>query len=286
MSLGTKLKDLIMVTPPEHEPGERHAHILSICSQKGGVGKTTTAVNLGSALTYFHRKKVLVIDLDPQGHVEKALGSLISDGIEYTPLSKVLEAKKGNVMDAIVKTEIENFHLTPGDRELIQTETVIASRIGKEFVLRSALETARTHYDFILFDCPPSLGNLTLNALVASDYALVPCEMSVLAFEGASDLLETLREITEKLNQKLGILGVLFTRVDGRNVTMNELIIENMRKFFDGKILKTRVTVNTALNKAQLDGRPVFHYSPSSSGSLNYQSLAAEVLQRIRKPAN
>lgn len=286
MSFAEKIKDLMMVSGPQYEPGDKHARLIAICSQKGGVGKTTTAVNLGSSLTYFHRKKVLVVDLDPQGHVEKSLGSLIGDGIEYTPLSKVLEAKKGNILDAVIKTELENFHMTPGDKELVHTETVIASRIGKESVLCSALEIARTHYDFILFDCPPSLGNLTLNALVASDYALIPCEMSVLAFEGASDLLETLREVTERLNQKLSILGVLFTRVDGRNITMNDLIIDNMKKFFDGKILKTRVTVNTALNKAQLEGRPVFHFAPSSTGSINYQSLAAEVLQRIKRSPN
>lgn len=283
MSLTEKLKDLMMVAGPQYEPGDRNARLISICSQKGGVGKTTTAVNLGSALTYFHQKRVLVVDLDPQGHVEKSLGSLISDGIEYTPLSKVLESKKGNLLDAVIKTEMENFHLTPGDKELVQTETVIGSRIGKEFILRSALEVARTHYDFILFDCPPSLGNLTLNALVASDYALIPCEMSVLAFEGVSDLLETLREVTERLNQKLAIVGVLFTRVDGRNITMNDLITENMKKFFDGKIFKTQVTVNTALNKAQLEGRPIFHFAPSSSGAINYQSLAAELLQRMKR---
>lgn len=286
MSLATKLKDLIMVDGPQYELGDKNAQLIAICSQKGGVGKTTTAVNLGSALTYFHQKKVLVVDLDPQGHVEKSIGSLINDGIEYTPLSKVLEEKKGELLDAVIKTDLENFHLTPGDRALIQTETVLASRIGKEFILDSALQTARTLYDFILFDCPPSLGNLTLNALVASDFALIPCEMSVLAFEGASDLLETLKEISERLNQRLSILGVLFTRVDGRNVTMNELIIENMKKFFNGKILKTQVSVNTALNKAQLEGRPVFNFAPSSTGSLNYQSLAAEILQRIKRSIN
>src|SRR3990167_6495906 len=103
MSLANKLKDLIMVSEPEYEPGEKNAQLIAICSQKGGVGKTTTAVNLGSALTYFHQKKVLVVDLDPQGHVEKSIGSLINDGIEYTPLSKVLEEKKGNLLDAVIK---------------------------------------------------------------------------------------------------------------------------------------------------------------------------------------
>jgi len=283
MSLTERLKDLITVEGPQYEEGTRKARIISICSQKGGVGKTTTAVNLGTALTFFHRKKVLIIDLDPQGHVEKALGAIVPDGIEYTALSKVLVAKKGEMLDAVVKTELENLHITPGDKELIEAETVLGSRIGKEFVIRESLKIARTHYDYVLFDCPPSLGNLTLNALVASDHAILPCEMSVLAFEGVSDLLETLREVNERLNKDLDVLGVLFTRVDGRNVTMNDLIMENMKKYFDGKIFKTQVAVNTALNKSQLEGRPIFHFAPSSSGAVNYQALAVEMLQRLRR---
>jgi len=182
----------------------------------------------------------------------------------------------------VVKTELEAFHLTPGDKELINAEAGISSRIGREFILQKAMEIARTHYDLILFDCPPSLGSLTINALVASDFALLPCEMSVLAFEGVSDILETIREVAEKLNPKLKMLGILFTRVDGRNVTMNELIQENMKKFADGKLFKTLIAVNTDINKAQLDGRPIFHYAPSSTGSENYQALAVEVLDRLR----
>lgn len=282
MSLSDTLKDLILVSGPQYEPGDKKARVVAICSQKGGVGKTTTAVNLGTSLAYFHGKHVLVIDLDPQGHVEKSLGAIINDGIEYTPLSKVLESRNGNLLDAVVKTDLENFHLTPGDKALVQSESVLASRIGKEFILRRAIETARTHYDIILLDCPPSLGNLTLNALVAADAVLIPCEMSVLAFEGVTDLLETLREVTERLNSNLDVLGVLFTRVDGRNLTMNQLILDNMKRFFNGKILKTSVTINTALNKAQLEGKPVFNFAPTSTGAENYHSLADEVVHRLR----
>ncbi len=282
MSITDTLKDLIMINGPQYEKGDRDARVIAVCSQKGGVGKTTTTVNLGTALAYFHHKKVLAIDLDPQGHVEKSLGAIVNDGIEYSPLSKVLESKKGDMMDAVVKTDIENFHLTPGDRALSQTDSILGSRIGKEFILSTALKTAKTHYDYILLDCPPSLGNLTLNGLVSADYVLVPCEMSVLAFEGVTDLLETLREVTERLNSKLDILGVLFTRVDGRNAMMNNLILENMRRFFNGKVLKSQITINTAINKSQLEGRPVFNYAPSSTGSLHYQSLAVEILNRLK----
>ncbi len=286
MSITERLKDLMLVNGAQYEPGDRQAKVVAICSQKGGVGKTTTAVNLGTGLAHYHNKQVLVIDLDPQGHVEKSLGGIISDGLEYTPLSKILEARRGNVLDAIVKTDLENFHLTPGDKALVQTESVLASRIGKEFILKTAIETARTHYDIILFDCPPSLGNLTLNGLVAADHVLIPCEMSVLAFEGVTDLMETLREVSERLNPQLNVLGVLFTRVDGRNLTMNQLIFDNMKRFFNGKILKSRIAINTALNKAQLEGKPVFHFAPNSSGTEHYQGLADEVVSRLKNSDN
>lgn len=287
MSLLTdKIKELISVDSSSilsHSSGNKKACVISICSQKGGVGKTTTAVNLGSALAKFHNKKVLVCDLDPQGHVEKALGSMIPEGVEYSPLSAILTAKKGNILDGVVQTEIAKLSITPGDKHLYETESILATKIGKEFILQDALKTARTLYDFILFDCPPNLGNLTLNGLVASDYCLVPCEMSVLAFEGVNDLIETLETVNERLNKRLKLLGVVMTRVDVRNHAMNRVIEENLVNYFKGKILRTQIHINTALNKAQLEGKPIFDYAPSASGSLNYQGLAEEVLKKIKK---
>ncbi len=288
MSLLTdKIKELISVenrsTFGSHDSSNKKATIVSICSQKGGVGKTTTSVNLGSALAKFHHKKILIADLDPQGHVEKSIGSIIPEGVEYTPLSAILTTKKGNILDAVVHTEFDKLWITPGDKNLYETEGLLSTKIGKEFILDEAFKHARSHYDFIFLDCPPNLGNLTLNALVASDYALVPCEMSVLAFEGVNDLFETLETVHERLNKKLQLLGVLLTRVDVRNSAMNRVIEENLNSYFKGKILKTQIFINTALNKAQLDGRPIFDYAPSSSGSANYQTLADEFLKKIKK---
>ncbi len=287
MSLLTdKIKELISVdstTVLSPSNGNKKACIISICSQKGGVGKTTTAVNLGSALVRFHNKKVLVCDLDPQGHVEKALGSMIPEGVEYSPLSAILTTKKGNVLDSVVQTEIAKLSITPGDKHLYETESIMATKIGKEFILQDALKVARTLYDFILFDCPPNLGNLTLNALVASDYCLVPCEMSVLAFEGVNDLIETLETVNERLNKRLKLLGVMMTRVDVRNQAMNRVIEENLVSYFKGKVLRTQIHINTALNKAQLEGKPIFDFAPSSTGSINYQELSNEVLKKIKK---
>lgn len=280
-----KIKDLInteinaKITP--HLTGNRKAKVIAVCSQKGGVGKTTTAVNLSSALVKFYHKKVLVTDLDPQGHVEKSLNALIDEGIDYTPISDILMAKHGQILDGIVKTKKENLHITPGDKTLYETEGQISSKLGREFILINSFEVAKTHYDYIIIDCPPNLGNLTVNALCAADYVVIPCEMSVLAFEGVSDLLETVATINHRINKRLKILGVLFTRVDGRNVAMNKLVEENMRKMFKGKVFKSQVAVNTDLNKSQLEGEPIFDYAPNSSGANNYESLAGEIIKRV-----
>ncbi len=288
MSLLTdKIKELISVengsSPSKPDRGGKKAVVISICSQKGGVGKTTTAVNLGSALAKFFGKKVLICDLDPQGHVEKAIGATIPEGVEYSPLSTILTRKKSNLHDAIVQTEMEDLSITPGDKSLYETENLLSTKIGKEFILQDALKMARTHYDIILFDCPPNLGNLTLNALVASDFCLVPCEMSVLAFEGVNDLIETLETVNERLNKKLKLLGVVMTRVDVRNISMNRVIEENLSTYFKGRIFKTQIHVNTALNKAQLEGRPIFDFAASSTGAEDYQALADELLKKLKK---
>ena len=285
--LTEKIKELIstdaLQMADKLTKGEKKAKVIAICSQKGGVGKTTTAVNLASALSQLHHKKVLIVDLDPQGHVEKSLGSLIPDGMEYTPMSATLLAKKGNIIDSVIQTELELLSITPGDRALYETEGALASKIGREFILATALKVARTRFDFIILDCPPNLGNLTINALCAAEYLVIPCEMSVLAFEGVTDLLDTLDTVNERLNKNLKVLGVVFTRVDGRNITMNDLVEENLKNYFKGNILKARIAVNTDLNKAQLDGRSIFDFAPSSSGAQNYSTLANEVLKRIHK---
>lgn len=284
-SLTERIKNMIQAeVKPQRKKStsdSARAKVIAICSQKGGVGKTTTAVNLAAALAKFHKKKVLVTDLDPQGHVEKSLGAFVEEGVDYTPLSHVLVAKKGELLDAVVKTEDEYLHLTPGDKTLYETEGLLTTKIGREFILTNSLEVAKTHYDFIIIDCPPNLGNLTVNALCASDYVVVPCEMSVLAFEGVADLLETVGTVKERLNPALDVLGVLFTRVDGRNVSMNSLIEENMSKHFKGRIFRSKISVNTDLNKAQLEGVSVFDYAPSSRGANNYKELSSEVMRRV-----
>jgi len=257
--------------------------IIAVSSQKGGVGKTTTAINISAAFSLFHHKKVLLIDLDPQGHVEKSLGSLVPPGLEYKPLSQTLSTKKSSILDSVIRTNIEKLDITPGDKGLGEAEGALSSKIGREFILKNCLKPALGLYDLIVIDCPPNLGTLTINALCAASHILVPCEMSVLAFEGVTDLLDTLETITEGLNSNLSILGIVFTRVDQRQVTMNALVEENLKTYFKGHFFKTRITVNTDLNKSQLEGVPIFQFAPSCSGSVNYRALSDEVIKKIKK---
>jgi len=275
------LKNIIQNTTTSSSAGDQKSLILAVCSQKGGVGKTTSAVNLAFTLSALHGKHVLLIDLDAQGHVESSLTSMIPDGQSYRPLSGILMEKSGDIMDGIVKTELDGFDITPGDKTLIETESLITTKIGKEFLLREALANASTHYDFIIIDCPPNLGNLTLNALVASKFSMIPCEMSVLSLEGVSDIFETIDTINERLNRRLMVLGILLTRVDHRNLTMNKAVRGQLETHAKGYLFDIEISVNTALSKAQMAGKPALLYAPSSSGSKNYRSLATEILQRL-----
>lgn len=276
------LKTLIEKTKLGKPEGTKRATVVSICSQKGGVGKTTTSVNLAFTLTALHGKNVLLIDLDPQGHVETSLTSIIPDGQKYIPLSKLLLDKTPDLMESTVKTELDGFFLTPGDKTLIESESLITTKIGKEFLLKEALDIAITHYDYIFIDCPPNLGNLTLNALVASQFCIVPCEMSMLSLEGVSDIFETVQTINERLNRRLSILGILLTRVDSRNQKLNFAIREELEKHAKGYLFSTEITVNSDLAKAQMAGKPILTHSPYSTGAKNYRDFTTEFSTRIQ----
>ncbi len=260
--------------------GGRQAKIVAISNQKGGVGKTTTTVNLAACLVHHHQKKVLIIDMDPQGHISISLGREFADnGIG---IGKVLGSKNGSLMNTIVPTELYNLDITLSDHSLLEADAQLAGKIGREFMLRKALTRARTYYDFILIDCPPNLGNLTVNAYVAADYIIIPCEMSALALEGMEGILEAVETVNFRLNHPLKILGVLPTRVDRRNILMNQAISEKMQEAFSDKLFKTQISVNTDLNKSQLAGKPILQYASGSSGARDYRLLAEELLERLR----
>lgn len=268
-----------ILSPEEMLPmGGRQAKVISISNQKGGVGKTTTSVNLGAGLALFHQKKVLIVDMDAQGHVGTSLHHVASNG---RGIGQVLGAGNGSIMDVIVPTEVPQLDMTPSDHSLLEAESQLAGKIGREFILRKALTRARTYYDFILIDCPPNLGNLTVNAYVASDYLLIPCDLSALALEGMEGILDVVDTVNFRLNHPLRILGVLTTRVDRRNLVMNEAVLARLKEAFSDKLFRTQISVNTDLNKAQLTGKPIFMVARSSAGARDYQDLADELIERL-----
>lgn len=279
-SIAARIRRILAPLPPEpfSAPGGKRATVIAVSNQKGGVGKTTTAVNLGAALALFHRQKVLIVDLDAQGHVSISLRRPLAEN--GCGIGAVLTARLGSLLDTVAATDVENLDMTLSDRSLPDAEGQIASKIGREFLLRKSLEPARSQYDFVLLDCPPNLGLLTVNAYVASDFLLVPCELSALALEGLEGLLEAVENVRSHLRHPLEILGILPTRVDHRNLTMNEAAFVRLREVFGDRVFRTRITVNTDLNKAQLAGMPIFRFAPLSTGALNYRALADETMER------
>jgi chromosome partitioning protein len=260
--------------PPRRARGPRAARVLAIAAQKGGVGKTTTSVNLAAALARYHGERVLLIDLDPQGHVNTALSSQIRVGGGC--LSDVLTGDEGlEVMDVATRTEVEGLDVTPLDPGLGRTEDLMGARIGKEFLLRDALEVSRTWYDRVIIDCPPNLGNLTVAGLVAADEVLIPCDPSPLALSGVHALVEAITAVAARLNPKIDVVGVLLTRVDGRNTRLNEAIVAEIERAFGEALLPVQVGINNALARAQHAGVDIFAFDEASRGARNYADLAA-----------
>lgn len=267
-------------TPAARRPvGEHSATILAVATQKGGVGKTTTSVNLAAALARFHDQKVLLLDLDPQGHVARALQSQIPAGTGG--LSDVLldESGQREVLDVVVRTQIPGLSVTPADPGLRVAEDLLASRIGKEFLLRDALRVTRTWYDVIIIDCPPNLGNLSINGLVAADQVLIPCDPSPLALSGVEGLVGTIEQVAGRLNPAIDVLGILLTRVDGRNSKLNAAVDHEIAGRWGDAVLPVQIGVNNSLAQAQQEGQDIYAFAPDSRGARQYRDLAAHVLQ-------
>ena len=264
-------------TTPTRAEGGRNATVLAVAAQKGGVGKTTTSVNLSAALARHHGLRVLLVDLDPQGHVHTALSAEIQAG--GGALSDVLtqQAPGAAVGDVVTSTVVDGLDVTPYDPNLNATENLLGTRIGKEFVLRDALKNTRTWYDVIVLDCPPNLGNLTLNGLVAADAVLIPCDPSPLALTGVHALAEAIEQVAARLNPRIDVLGVLMTRVDGRNTTLNQAITGEIRDAFGEAVLPVQIGINSSLGKAQHAGQDIFSFAPDSRGAEHYAALASHV---------
>ncbi|MFB6466496.1 ParA family protein [Cytobacillus sp. Hz8] len=247
--------------------------IIAIANQKGGVGKTTTSVNLGACLAYIG-KKVLLVDIDPQGNATSGAGLDKADVDQciYDVLVDDEEAK-----NVIKPTAVENLYVIPATIQLAGAEIELVPTISREVRLKRALEEIKNDYDFIIIDCPPSLGLLTLNALTASDSVMIPVQCEYYALEGLSQLLNTVRLVQKHLNQELRIEGVLLTMLDART-NLGIQVIEEVKKYFQDKVYKTVIPRNIRLSEAPSHGEPIIIYDPKSRGAEVYLDLAKEVV--------
>ena len=252
--------------------------ILAIANRKGGVGKTTTTVNVATAMAAAG-KKVLVIDLDPQGNASTSLGI---DKKGSMPSSYDILLGNRRLTDAVVWTEIPGFSIVPSSPDLAAAEIELVDVEKREFALKKAISKEAVNYDYILIDCPPSLSLITVNALVASDAVIVPLQCEFLALEGISDLIRNINTIKKNFNPGLVLQGVVLTMYDKRN-NLTQMVEDDVRNFFGKKVYDTVMPRNVRISEAPSHGKPVLLYDFKCPGSQAYIGLTKEVLKRERE---
>ena len=248
--------------------------IIAIANQKGGVGKTTTSVNLSASLAFLG-KKVLLIDIDPQGNATSGLGIRKGD-LESCVYDVLINDE--DVKDIIQKTGVENLYIVPATISLAGAEIELVSTISREVRLKKALQQVKTNFDFIIIDCPPSLGLLTINALTASDGLIIPVQCEYYALEGLSQLLSTVRLVQKHLNKNLMIDGVVLTMLDART-NLGIQVIDEVKRYFQDKVYRSIIPRNVRLSEAPSHGKPVILYDAKSRGSELYLEFAREVIK-------
>jgi len=264
--------------PPQNpsSPGPQpRSKVIAIVNQKGGVGKTTTAINLAAAVA-LEGVRVLLLDVDPQANTTGGLGFARD---EERPSVYDLLLGNATASEVIVPTEVANLSLIPGTKNMIGANVELVGVERREHRLREALEPARNDYPFIFLDCPPALDLLTLNSLVAADTLLVPMQAEYFALEGISELMATLDRVSASFNPELSIEGVLLTMFDDRT-NLSQQVRDNLLNFFEDKLFKTTIPRNIRLAEAPSHGKPVALYDPRSRGAEAYRNLALELLER------